>query len=220
MEFKPDFTEIEKNKFAKQYKNLVCKLVKQTVNQGFSDWDQIESAAWEGFASAMKDYDPKRSKLTFTQYAGWAIRNRIYLAIDNELRTVKVGWYNRKNAENRGENVYSRVGFDSRDYNDDDRPDNSKKFNLDNMHTNPTFIDGDIYEYIYDRLEAKFPQKYCDMFYRSFGLHGYEDIQKGKDIAKDLGVSQACVSQKVKKIISWMRSDTNMCEMLSNLLDN
>jgi hypothetical protein len=86
------------------------------------------------------------------------------------------------------------------------------------MHTNPTFSDGDIYEYIYTRLESKFPSKQCDMFYRSFGLKDYDEIQKGRDIAKELGVSEAAVSQKVKKIINWMKSDTEMKEMLTNLL--
>ena len=66
LDFKTNFTNSEKNKFANQYKNLVVKLVKQTVDKGFSDWDQIESAAWEGFALAMENYDETRSKLNFT----------------------------------------------------------------------------------------------------------------------------------------------------------
>mgnify|MGYP006932903379 FL=1 len=37
MEFRADFTEFEKNKFAKQYEGLVVKLVKQTVDKGFAD---------------------------------------------------------------------------------------------------------------------------------------------------------------------------------------
>lgn len=218
MEFRADFTEFEKNKFAKQYEGLVVKLVKQTVDKGFADWKQIESAAWEGFACAMKDYNPERSKLSFTQFAGWSIRNRILTSIDEELRTVKVGWYHRKNAEKRGENIYTRVGFDT-SFNDDEnkKTDSSNKFNVEGMHANPTFSDGDIYEYMYTRLESKFPSKQCDMFYRSFGLKDYDEIQKGRDIAKELGVSEAAVSQKVKKIINWMKSDTEMKEMLNNL---
>lgn len=218
MEFRADFTEFEKNKFAKQYEGLVIKLVKQTVDKGFADWGQIESAAWEGFALAMKDYNPKKSKLSFSQFAGWSIRNRILTSIDDELRTVKVGWYHRKNAEKRGENIYTRVGLES-SFDDDDKKksDSSSKFNIDGMHTNPTFSDGDIYEYMYTRIESKFPTIQCDMFYRSFGLKGYDEIQKGRDIAKELGVSEASVSQKVKKVITWMKNDTEMKEMLNNL---
>ena len=220
MDFKPNFTEKEKNQFAKQYENLVRKLVKQTVDKGFNEWSQIESAAWEGFALAMKDYNPDRSKLTFTQYAGWSIRNKILSAIDDELRTVKVSWYNRKKAEKNDEPVFKRVTFETSSSNNDDSPKTSNgKFNFEGMHTNPTFSDGDVYEYMYSRLESKFSKEICDIFYRSFGLKGYEEIQTGKDIAKAVGLSEGAISQKIKKVVTWMRSDTEMCEMLSNLIE-
>lgn len=223
LEFKKDFTEKEKNQFAIQYTKLINKIVKQFFDKGMTDWSQLESAAWEGFAIAMKDYNPDRSKLNFTQYAGWSIRNRILSSIDEELRTVKVSFYNRKKAEETGGSIYSRISIDagSRQSNDEDSAnDSSKKFNLDGMHTNPTFSDGDTYEYIYYRLESNFPAEQCDMFYRSFGLNGYDEVQKGKDIARVHGISEGSVSQKVKKIITWMRSDVEICEMLSNLLQN
>ena len=222
MDFKPNFTEREKNQFARQYEGLVRKLVKQTVDKGFAEWDQLESAAWEGFAMAMKDYNPERSKLSFKQYAGWSIRNRILTAIDDELRTVKVSWYNRKKAEANDEKVYQRIGLEV-----DNSEDNGKTpysthahglFKFDNMHSKPIFVDGNVYEYIYTRLEENFSKEYCDIFYRSFGLHGYNE-QKGKDIAKAVGISESAVSQKVKKIVTWMRNDTEMCEMLSNLME-
>jgi RNA polymerase sigma factor (sigma-70 family) len=220
MEFKPNFTEREKNQFAKQYEPLVRKLVKQTVDKGFPEWDQIESAAWEGFAHAMKNYDPQRSKLSFQQYAGWSIRNYILLSIDNELRTVKVDWYNRKKAEERGDQIYQRISFDAGNSNDqDDNSQSNSKFKFDGMHTRAKFDDGDVYEYMYTRLESNFSKENCDIFYRSFGLKGYNDIQKGKDIAKTVGVSEGAVSQKVKKIVTWMRNDAEMCEMLSNLME-
>ena len=223
MDFKTNFTEREKNQFAKQYENLVRKLVKQTVDKGFNEWDQIESAAWEGFAIAMKDYNPERSKLSFTQYAGWSIRNRILSAIDEELRTVKVSWYNRKKAEAKGEKVYQRMGIEV-----DHDPDGSKVpystcshsiFKFENMSTKPIFIDGDVYEYMYTRLEENFSKEMCDIFYRSFGLKGYDEIQSGKDIAKAVGLSEGAISQKIKKVVTWMRNDTEMCEMLSNFID-
>jgi hypothetical protein len=72
---------------------------------------------------------------------------------------------------------------------------------------------------MYSRLEEKFSKEHWDVFYRSFGLHGYEEIQKGKDIAKAVGISEGAVSQKVKKVITWMRNDAEMCEMLSNLME-
>ena len=52
----------------------------------------------------------------------------------------------------------------------------------------------------------------------TFGLKD-ENEEKGKDIAKMLGVSEGLVSQKVKKIVTWIRKDNDLCEMLSNLLE-
>ena len=55
------------------------------------------------------------------------------------------------------------------------------------------------------------------MFYMSFGLNGYEET-KGKDIAIEFGVSEGLVSQKIKKIIQYIRKDEELCEILANLL--
>jgi DNA-directed RNA polymerase specialized sigma subunit len=41
---------------------------------------------------------------------------------------------------------------------------------------------------------------------------------KGKEIAKEMGVSEGLVSNRNKKIIEWIRKDTNLCEVLANLL--
>ena len=70
---------------------------------------------------------------------------------------------------------------------------------------------------MYTRLEENFTQKECEIFYKVFGLKGFEET-KGKDVAKQLGVSEGLISQKIKKITSWIRKDNDICEMLQNLL--
>jgi RNA polymerase sigma factor (sigma-70 family) len=207
-------TEVEKNKLAIQYKPLVVKMTKQFFDRGLTDWDAIESMAWEGLALAMNNYDETRSKMNFTQYAAFAIRNNILTSLDNELRTVKMSNYMQKKAASRGDALYTNVSLDAR-RDDDDRGGCGKEFKFD-AYTKPTFSDGDVYEYIYDRIESKFSERDCTMFYKAFGLKGYSD-KKGKDIAQEYGVSEGLVSQKIKKITSWMRKDTDMCEMLQNL---
>ena len=74
-----------------------------------------------------------------------------------------------------------------------------------------------MYEYLYSRLEDKFSERDCEMFYRIFGLKGYED-EKGKDVAKRFGVSEGLVSQKVKKMVLFIRGDEELTEMLGNLI--
>ena len=51
----------------------------------------------------------------------------------------------------------------------------------------------------------------------TFGLKGFDETPN-QDIAKFFGVSEGLISQKKKKIIEWIRKDTELCEMLSNLL--
>jgi RNA polymerase sigma factor (sigma-70 family) len=208
-------TETEKNKLAIQYKPLVVKMTKQFFDRGLTDWNSIESMAWEGLALAMNNYDEKRSKMNFTQYAAFSIRNNILTSLDNELRTVKMSNYMQKKAVERGDTLYTSVSLDS---NADDKNGEShnKEFKF-NAYTKPVFADGDVFEYVYDRLEDQFNERDCMMFYKAFGLKGFEDT-KGKDIAKEYGVSEGLVSQKIKKMTSWIRKDSSMCEMLQNLM--
>lgn len=196
------------------YKPLVNKLTKQFYDRGLTQWDQIESMAWEGFAIAMHTYDDTRSKMNFTQFAAFAIRNNILTSLDNELRTVKLSNYAQKKATEAGETLFNTVSID---YNvRDDEHTTPREIKL-NMVTKSKFDDGDVFEYMYTRLEENFSKKECEIFYKVFGLKGFEET-KGKDVAKQLGVSEGLISQKIKKITSWIRKDNDICEMLQNLL--
>ena len=85
------------------------------------------------------------------------------------------------------------------------------------MYERAKFDDGDIFGYFFSRMEEKFPKRECEMFYMTFGLKGFDETPN-QDIAKFFGVSEGLISQKKKKIIEWIRKDTELCEMLSNLL--
>lgn len=198
------------------YNPLVNKIVKQFFEKGTTSWDQLLSMAYEGLALAMNNYDPWRSDMNFTQYAAFSIRNNILTSLDNELRVVKLSNYAQKKAIEYGESLWNSVSIDAlTSKNDDDHTVN--KENILNIYENAKFDDGDVFEYLYMRLESNFPQRECLMFYKTFGLKGYEEL-KGKDISKELGVSEALVSQKISKIKSWIRKDRDICEMLQNLM--
>lgn len=209
-----DLTQEEKNKLAIQYEPLVNKLVNQWYKKGVTSWDQLKSMAYEGLALAINTYDDKRSKMNFMQFAAFAIRNNILTSLDNELRTVKLSNYAQKKVTERGEVLFNTVSIDMRIRQDDDRTPRELRLN---MYTNAKFSDGDIFSYIYTRLEAKFSERDCEIFYKVFGLKGYDEI-KGKDVAKEYGISEGLVSQKIKKITSWIRKDDEICEMFQNLI--
>ena len=88
-------TETQKNILVQEYEPLVNKLTKQFVDKVHYPWAEIKSMAYEGLAIALHTYDPQRSKMTFTQFAGFAIRNNILTCLDNEIRTIPICVVNR-----------------------------------------------------------------------------------------------------------------------------
>lgn len=207
-------SQTQKNALAKQYEPLVNKITKQFVEKVKVNWDDIKSMAWEGFAIAIETYDDSRSKMNFTQFAGFAIRNNILTSLDNELRTVKLSNYAQKKAIEAGEAIFNSVSIDAPSHSDDElKP---REYVM-NMYQNEKFSDGDVFEYLYSRIEDQFAERDCEMFYMTFGLKNYDEM-KGKEIAKNFGVSEGLVSQKVKKVVTFIRKDRDLCEVLSNLL--
>lgn len=210
-----NLNQVEKNELVKQYEPLVNKMIMQFFSKGTTSWENLRSMALEGLALAINNYDDSRSNMNFTQFAAFAIRNNILTCLDNELRTVKLSNYAQKKAVEAGETLFNSVSMDSMRNTDDE---NRKPLEIRiGMYADETFSDGDVFEYMYTRMEAKFSERDCGIFYRSFGLKGYEEM-KGKEIAKEIGISESAVSLRVKKIIAWIRQDNDLCEVLSNLL--
>ena len=218
-------TELEKNVFAQKYEPLVNKITKQFVDKLKSvSWEDIKSMAYEGLAIAMKTYDPQRSKMTFTQFAGFAIRNNILTGLNNELRTVKLSAYAQKKAIERGEAVFNTVSMDGiRNENPQDGDCRTSR-NMASisdwrvyLNEPAKFDDGDIFETLYSKLEDNLAARDCEIFYMTFGLKDYEET-KGKDIADYFGISRSLVSIKLKTVISFIQKDEELIEILSNLL--
>ena len=100
------------NELVEKYEPLVNKITKQFVDKVKVSWDDVKSMAYEGLAIAFNTYDSERSKMTFVQFAGFAIRNNILTGLNNELRTVKLSAYAQKKAVERGEAVFNSVSMD------------------------------------------------------------------------------------------------------------
>ena len=206
--------EVEKNQLVLQYEPLINKLVNQFFKNVQCSWDDLKSYAYEGFALAIQKYDSSCSTMNFTQYAAFAIRNNILTALNNELRTVKLDAYAQKQVEKQGGSSFNMISIDS--YSSDDETEHCRKIVLSEI-VEDKFSNGDVFEYLYTRLEEEFPYRECQMFYQTFGLKEF-DVTKNKDIAKIHNVSEGLVSQKISKIIKWIRKDSELCEQLSMLL--
>ena len=210
-------TEVQKNELVEKYKPLVNKLTKQFFdrNHGLCRWNDIYSMALEGFALAINNYDETRSSMSFTQYAAFSIRNNILTGLNDETRVVKLSAYAQKIVISKGETTFNTISIDQPTPADEDiKP----REIVMNMYENEKFSNGDVFEYLYSRLEDRFNQRDREMFYKIFGLHGYDEIPN-KQVAKDYGVSEGLVSQRVKKIITWIKQDKDLCEVLSSLIN-
>lgn len=212
-----DLTEREKNELVAKYEPLVNKLTRQFSSKASIAWNDIKSMAYEGLVIAIEKYDEQRSSLTFMQYAAWSIRNRILTSLDNEARVVKLSAYAQEKLRESGQSTYNQISID-RSVNDD----NTNK--LDAMISENyeiTISDEDseenVFKYLYNKIEEEFSIRDCMIFYKSFGLKDVDEPMKGKDIAKEFGISEAYVSIRTKKIINWIRADKKLSELLHDI---
>ena len=205
-----------RNGIVSQYEPLVNKLTNQFFKKNLMSWEDIKSMAYEGLAIAINTYDIKKSKMSFTQYAAFAIRNNILSSLDDELRTVKLSNYAQKKAEQAGESLFNSVSID-RSIRVSDDSESSPRETVMGMYEDEKFSDGDVYEYLDKRLHAQFNERDCQIFYRNYGFKQYDE-EKGKDIALAMGISEGLVSQKIKKMNAYIRGDKDLCEMLAKLL--
>jgi len=216
-----EYTSQEKDQLVKQYEPLINKIAGQFYPEVKStvDWAWLKEMAYEGFAIAIHKYDPERSTQTFMQFAAYSILNNIRTCLTEESRTVKLPFEEQKKRKEAGLTLFTCTSIDrctwsqQEDSNYEDKPREMKM----GTYENAKFGDGNVFEYLYQRLEDQFPQRECDMFYMTFGLKGFGETPN-QDIAKHFQVSEGLVSQKKRKILDWIKQDRDLCEMLSNLL--
>lgn len=216
MDFK-NLTRKEKNDLAHQYEPLVIKITNQFHTKKCGTWNQLSGAAWEGFARAINTYDEKRSKMTFMQFAGFSIRNNILNYLNNESRVVKINAYNQEKIKKNGggaKELFNSVSMDQL-YGNRQDGEMSKEFKY-NLYSKPN-CDGDVFEFLYSKIDAEFNEMEREIFYKTFGLKDYE-VTKGMDLAKDFNISHCKVSRIIKKVTTWIRKDEECCEMIQNLL--
>ena len=177
-------TAQELNKLVGQYEPLINKITAQMSANAKYPWAEVKSMAYEGLAIAFNTYDSERSKMTFVQFAGFAIRNNILTGLNNELRTVKLSAYAQKKAIERGEATFNSVSLDMT-INDNPTQGGSnclggpKRSDWSNLCEEAKFSDGDIFETLYSKIEDNFAERDCEIFYRTFGLKDFEeDLEK------------------------------------------
>lgn len=229
-------SESGKAKVAKQYMSLVMGIANKYRNSGL-EWNGLVSAGMLGLTNAMRDYRQpdyyanlegneteakKYKKLSFKQYAGWRIKQQILNDIQEYSRTVRITQHQYKKNVASGNTLgnFNTVSVDGLSKDDEDRGlAIDRMIGLSGTSNNDDYELSDTMRQLKSIIEKKFSQRDCVVFYKVFGLFGYDDM-KQKDIAKELGVTPANVNIITKKIISYIQSERNAKELLQELYNH
>lgn len=220
----------------KQYGQLVYKIVNQFLGKENLDKAELVSAGFEGLTKAINTYKKPVQKsdmgnaedaeeaetarsTSFKQYASYMIRYSILAEIYDNSRTIRMSYNDRRNAYAKGETTNLTKSLDSVvGRNDDDYAQDHQASLGTNDHINAQEQQKK-WEMLFDELGKHFSKRDVIVFLKYFGLGG-EKQEKGKDIAAEFNMTPAMVTHIVtKKIIPFMKSNEQLMDILSDLLD-
>lgn len=203
---------------------LVLSITNQFYNKNARaiSFEEIKGAADEGLARAIVQYDSKKSDQSFSKYAGWCIRNSILNYLSNESHIVRTTSYAYKKAKTAGTlEVSCSISIDQiiRDKDEDSCSTNAEtRLGLAVQAKDECLSP---LEYLCLRLEHAhgITESDRDAFYSIYGLNGYPEDIKLTEYARAHSLSNGRVSQKVKKVLDYIRGDKNLKESLAQLMD-
>ena len=209
-----------RNDIIKMYAPLVNKIVNQYVGKSKLTRSDLMSAAMEGFAKAIDQWDRSKNQL-FKTYLSYRVQQQILNDIDKYSHTLSAGksipWHlNKKD----GPHPLDAVSIDGLLKNDDEiKQDRLAALGYNDDERNEE-ADVERWKKVFNILEKKFKQRDLDIFYRYFGLNGYKR-EKSKDIAKMYGMSESNIrNSAINKIIAFLKKDKGALELLMDLKES
>ena len=130
-----------------------------------------------------------------------------------ECRTVRFTSYAVEQARKNGSTQFTTVRIDTSISDSDDMKPRETKLG---MVEQEKFSNGDVFEYLYTRIDEKFNEtdRYC--FYAYYGLKGMDETQVA-ELAEMYHVTSGRISQRIKKVVRFIQKDPDLCEMLGSL---
>lgn len=215
-------TSAGRNAVAKQYMPMVHKIVNEFVGKSKLGKPELMSAALIGLTNAMNDWrknDKDDSKsVPFKTYAAYRIRQQILDDVNSLSYVVKTNWYGVKKM---GSSLLTAVSLDgfSTDNDDEFKQDRFAALGKEDPNYNLSPDEEDQWADLYKIIEKTFKQRDINVFYRYFGLNGHPR-EKGKDIAKSLGISPSLVKGIVTDIVlKTLKKNPKAMDILMNLRD-
>jgi DNA-directed RNA polymerase specialized sigma subunit len=206
-----------RNACAKQYMPMVHKIVNTYVGQSRLSKPELMSAALQGFADAMNDWrkNGDDSAVPFKTYAAYRVKQQILNDINTHSYSVKTNWYGVKKM---GSSMLNALSLDGMPKDEDGEFKQDRlKFLGNDPNYNLTPAEQDNWDELFKIIENTFKQRDIDIFYRHFGLKGHNK-EKGKDIAKSLGISPQLVVNVVKEVVlKTLKKNPKAMEILTDL---
>lgn len=206
-----------RNACAKQYMPMVHKIVNTYVGQSRLSKPELMSAALQGFADAMNDWrkNGDDSAVPFKTYAAYRVKQQILNDINTHSYSVKTNWYGVKKM---GSGMLNALSLDGMPKDEDGEFKQDRlKFLGNDPNYNLTPAEQDNWDELFKIIENTFKQRDIDIFYRYFGLKGHNK-EKGKDIAKSLGISPQLVVNVVKEVVlKALKKNPKAMEILTDL---
>ena len=203
-----------RNEVIKMYTPMANKIVNQYVGKSKLSRNDLMSAAMEGFAKAIEEWDRSKGQL-FKTYVSYRIQQQILNDMDMHGHSLSgTNWYATKKY---GAEVLDAVSIDGMPRDEDG------EFKQDRLaalgYTDDRDEEADVKQWkkVFEILEKKFKQRDLDIFYRYFGLNGYKR-EKSKDIAKMYKMSEGNIRNSIiNKIIAFLKKDKAALELLMDL---
>lgn len=214
-------TEQGRSNVVKKYAGLAQSIAKKYINKSNLSLEELYSAALEGLAEAINQYrkptDEDEKHLTFRQYAGWKIKQRILMDINDLSRVVRRPRTEyEKSRETGGIARDVRVNLAGRGDDNEDSSWLEKRLGL-TSDDEYDIADADKkWAMLYRFIDKQFPKRDADIFYRVFGVNGREH-EKSIQIAKDLGVSNGTITHTIQKIINALKEKPQTKDLLQDL---
>ena len=208
-------TSAGRNAVAKQYMPLIHKIVNQYVGQSRLGKPELMSAAMQGFVDAMNDWRKDvDSSVPFKTYASYRVKQQILNDINTHSYSMKTNWYAVKTQGDKltGTSL-DKFGFDS---DDEFKQDRIAKLGVEDPNYNLTKNEIEQWNDLYRLIENTFKKRDTDIFYRYFGLNG-NNKEKGKDIAKSLGIAPSTIKPIVNKILTTLKKNSKAMDLLLGL---
>lgn len=223
-------TEQGRNELAKKWEKLVHKIARQWKDNVNMTYDEIVSAAWEGFTNAMNTYGKKTAykdtndeqavkTYTFGQYAAYMIRFAIAGEANNTSRLVRVP-ISAISKEKREKGSISKNNTISGDKKVGDDEGNKTLFDfIGGVDDGERTLDQQdlkkLWEEVYKILEKEFDKKIIEAWYSFMGLNGREKL-KNKEIAEKVGCQPSLISYYCNTVNNFIKNNK---QIMSKLLE-